>query len=585
MSAHTKETQPNKRFRLISLVFGFFFIINILTAGAHTDIADGAVTFLITESMATKNSAKLHPDIPTVLQTKPEDRLHDLVLHDIALFKSGTGKFAEWARDSKPLEPVYSPRSLLLPAVAVPFYYATIAFSVSSPVVVVTLFVNSLIIALSSLVIFLFSLEIYGSTRIALVLALIFTVCSFVLPYNTTLFPQPLQALLLVTAVYFVYKSSRSVITIITPHQKSLTLEGTVSDQTNNAILQQNNITYTNDDNNNNNNNNRAIIFAELGAIFLGLSVFAQPTSIIFVPVILGYCFFSSIRHEKRTLSCFLMTLSILLLLMGLVNYTRFGSFTEFGYFQYAGLSFHKGGWTGLVGLLVSPGKGLIIYFPLVILLPLALRYVYNSQNNRWLFYLVIYVVVANWLFFGTIDDSETRFWSGATAWGPRYFVPILPFIVLTFGALIKRLPLHLKYGSLLKITLIVLCSAGFVINLPGKLVSSEYGEIYAREEEGVYLDDMAWNPSYSPVIVHIRTLMDNYPSHFPVEEYRYRILSDIAYGLAPCSYDFYIFCNFGLAPILVLSAALLLALAIITSNGKRDEFWKVRKLIKYFSK
>lgn len=572
MSAQ-KKTQVNKRFRLILLVFSFFFIINLMSAGAHSDIADGAVTFLVTESMATKNSAKLHPDTPTVLQSRPEDRLHDLVLHDIALFKSGTGKFAEWVRDSKPLEPVYSPRSLFLPAIAVPFYYAAIAFSVS-PVVVVTFFLNSLMIALCSLVIFLLSLEIHNSTRIAFILALTFTVCSFVLPYNTTLYPQPLQALLLITSAYFIYKSSKS---IIIPHQESPTHESTLSDQSNNTVLQHN-MAY-------NDNNNRAIIFAELGAIFLGLSVFAQPTSILFVPAFIGYCIFSSIRHDKKTLSCFVMTLSIILLLMGLVNYTRFGAFTEFGYFQYAGLSFHKGGWTGLVGLLASPGKGLIIYFPLVILLPLALRYVYHSQNNKWLFYIVIYVVIANWFFFGTIDDSESRYWSGATAWGPRYLMPILPFIILPFGSLIERLRL-LKYGSVLKITLIVLCAGGFVINLPGKLVSSEYGEIYAQEEEGVYLDDMAWNPYYSPVIIHMRTLMDNYASYFPVEEYRYRILSDIAYGLAPCSFDLYIFCNFGLAPILLLSAVLiLLGLAIVTSNGKRDEFWKLRRLVGYLRK
>jgi hypothetical protein len=452
----------------------------------------------------------------------------------------------------------------------VPFYDAAVIFSVS-PLVVVTIFVNSIIIALCSLIIFCFSLEIYSSTRIAFVLALIFNVCSFVLPYNTTLYPQPLQALLLITTAYFLYKSS----TLIISPRKSLTHDGTLSDQTSNVL--QHNITHNDD----NNNNNRAIIFAELGAIFLGLSVFAQPTSILFVPAFIGYFIFTSIRHYKRALICFVMTLSIMLLLMGLVNYARFGSFTEFGYFQYAGLSFHKGGWTGLVGLLASPGKGLLIYFPLVILLPLALRYLYHSQNNKWLFYLVIYVVVANWLFFGTMDDSESRFWSGATAWGPRYLIPILPFIIVAFGALIKRLHL-LKHGLVLKITLIVLCAAGFIINLPGKLVSSEYGEIYAREEAGVYLDDMAWNPYYSPVVVHWEALMNNYASHFPVEEYRYRILSEIAYGLAPCSFDLYIFCNFGLPPILLLSMILvLLALAIIASNGKRNEFGKLTKLIR----
>lgn len=545
-----------------------------MSAGAHTDIADGTVTFLITESMAIKNSAKLHPDIPTVLQSRTDDILHDLLLNDIGFFKSGTGKYAEWLRDSKPLEPVYSPRSLLLPAIAVPFYYAAIAFSVS-PVVIVTILVNPIIIAFCSLVIFLFSLEIYNSTRIAFVLALIFTVCSFVLPYNTTLYPQPLQALLLITAAYFVYKS----LTLIVSFKKKSLIHGrTLSDQTNTAPPQGNDITY--DEDNSNSNNNRAIVFAELGAIFLGLSVFAQPISILFVPAFIGYFFFSSIRHDKKALTCFVMTLSILLLLMGLVNYARFGSFTEFGYFQYAGLSLHTGGWTGLVGLLVSPGKGLIVYFPLVILLPLALKYVYHNQNNnnKWLFYLVIYVAVANWLFFGTMDDTESRFWSGATAWGPRYLIPILPFIVLAFGALLKCLHL-LKHGLVLKITFIVLCAAGFVINLPGKLVSSEYGEIYAREEEGAYMDDMAWNPYYSPVIIHMRALMDNYASHFPVEEYRYKILSEIAYGLAPCSFDLYIFCTWGIVPILLAFVILAVLTLVILRRDSLGPTFSTLKL------
>jgi hypothetical protein len=54
----------------------------------------------------------------------------------------------------------------LLAAIAVPFYYAANIFSVS-PIIVVTLFVNSIIISLTSVVVFRFSLEIYRSNRIA----------------------------------------------------------------------------------------------------------------------------------------------------------------------------------------------------------------------------------------------------------------------------------------------------------------------------------------------------------------------------------------------------------------------------------
>ena len=42
-------------------------------------------------------------------------------------------------------------------------------------------------------------------------------------------------------------------------------------------------------------------------------------------------------------------------------------------------------GWRGLIGLLVSPGVGLIFFFPIVVLLPLGAKYMY--KDNRALFF------------------------------------------------------------------------------------------------------------------------------------------------------------------------------------------------------
>jgi hypothetical protein len=107
-----------------------------------------------------------------------------------------------------PLKAFYTGRSLLLSAIAVPFYDIATIFSVS-PIIVVALFVNSFIISLISLVVFWFSLEIYNSIRMAFVLSLIFSVCSFIRPYNTSLFPQPLQTLCIFTSAFFIYISIR----------------------------------------------------------------------------------------------------------------------------------------------------------------------------------------------------------------------------------------------------------------------------------------------------------------------------------------------------------------------------------------
>lgn len=273
-------------------------------------------------------------------------------------------------------------------------------------------------------------------------------------------------------------------------------------------------------------------------------------------------------RRNKKSLIPFLVTLSIALFFMGLVNYLRFGSFTEFGYGSYFGTLSYNAGWTGLPGLLASPGKGLIFYFPVALLLPLAFKYMYR-ENNR-LFFLIVYIISVHWLYFGTLDDTESRFWSGAMAWGPRYLVPVLPFITLVLGTLLAR---PKKGRLLLRASLLILCVAGFVVNLPGTLVWSEYGTIYAWDKEGLNrfpdsLELIAWNPTYSPIILHTKALMDDYVHGIFKEQYLNTGWHYITYGLAPCSYDLYIFCKFGIIPIVALSTiGTLMALGIM-DNG-----------------
>jgi hypothetical protein len=529
------NTATNKS--IIFSVFFFFLIINLISTGGHTDMWDGMVTFLLAESMATKQSAKLHPDIPTISNSEPGDSVRTMIHYEVQNYMIVTGKYADWIQQSMALEPIYSSRSLLLPAMSVPLYYAALAVSLL-PILVIPLFVNSFVIALTSLVIFCFSLEIYNSRKIAFVLSLIFTGCSFILPYNTSLFPQPLQMLLIIAAAFFIVKSLHFHSSFICNYTKFKI-----------------------------DNNKKALYYASLGGLFLGLSVFAHPTSVIVIPGFVAYSIFS-MRHNKKGLISFLLTLSIALSFMGLVNYLRFGSFTEFGYGSYFGTLSYNAGWTGLSGLLASTGKGLIFYFPIVILLPLALKYMY--RENRWLFFLIVYIILIHWLYFGTLDDSESRSWSGAIAWGPRYLIPILPFITLALGPLFARFK---QSRVLLKASLLTLCVAGFIVNLPGILVWSEYGTIYAWDKEKLNrfpdsLDVIAWNPNYSPIILHAKVLMDDYVHKIYAEQYRNTQWHYITYGLAPCSYDLYIFCKFGIIPVIaLLSVNVFLGLKIINKS------------------
>ena len=78
------------------------------------------------------------------------------------------------------------------------------------------------------------------------------------------------------------------------------------------------------------------------------------------------------------------------------------------------------------------------------------------------LVFLMVYSFLSLLLFFGT---ESTPHWSGFGGWGPRYFIPFLPFAVISLGYLFHPI------NRFNKISLLVLGLSGFVVNLLGKLV------------------------------------------------------------------------------------------------------------------
>jgi hypothetical protein len=532
--------------KLILLVFSFFLFVNIASSGGHLDVYDGTETFLITESMVLKHSAKLYPDLPSA------ERLHYDVASSISYHKAtqaGTLPFGVCFSNcqitASDKNGIYIDRSLFLSAIAVPFYYVALLFSIS-PVVIVGLFVNSLLISLTSLIIFCFSFEAYGSKKIAFVLALIYGVCSFVWPYNTTLFPQPLQALTLITSAYFIYR-----LVHYNPFQ----------------ICHYNRSRLT---------NSKGLYFAGLGGLFLGLSVFAHPTSALFIPGFIAYGIFS-LRHYKKALVSFLTALSITSLFVGAINYARFGSFTSFGYGPQESLSAHNS-LEGLVGLLTSPGAGLIFYFPVVILLPLAFIYIY--RKNKPLFFLFAYIFVINWLYIGTINNIYPNTWTGVGAWGPRYLLPVLPFIVMPLGALLQHLKSkNRKEKRLAQFSIIILlCSLAFFVNSLGKLVWFDYGYAYGMSKERIpnFWNTITWNPFYSPILLHLRSLISDY---IGTSGWMATSANWMSNGLAPCSYDTYLLCKLGIMPVIILlSISAIVAMLIINKSGRLSKYRQTEK-------
>jgi hypothetical protein len=126
------------------------------------------------------------------------------------------------------------------------------------------------------------------------------------------------------------------------------------------------------------------------------------------------------------------------------------------------------------------------------------------------------------------------------------------------------------KKWPLLRISVIALCIAGFYINLSGILIWFQYGLMYGWQKMGLALypnslDIITWYPSYSPLILHTRALLDDYVSTINPAQYVNTSWYWAAYGNAPCPVDFYIYCNSEIPMFLTLLLILLLVLVLVS--------------------
>ncbi len=132
-----------------------------------------------------------------------------------------------------------------------------------------------------------------------------------------------------------------------------------------------------------------------------------------------------------------------------LVNWGRFGSALQTGYSE---VSWGTPIWIGLPGVLVSPARGILWQFPLIVLAPLGLLTLWRRGERRLAW------VVAGLMTLMLVNTALWVPWWGAQSWGSRLFVPALPLaaVAAAIGAVSLRpalrrwLPLVLVAGGIL---------------------------------------------------------------------------------------------------------------------------------------
>ncbi len=184
-------------------------------------------------------------------------------------------------------------------------------------------------------------------------------------------------------------------------------------------------------------NNNKFYMhcMAFLAGLFAGLGALADYTAMFLALVLTIYLI--CLRLHRNIIIFFLTGGAICVLCLGVYNYTCFDSVFSFSYSHLTHAEFKEGASSGLLGvslpdplalmlLLFSPARGLFFIMPVFIFSIIGFTKLWKKDDLKreavLLSVIVIGYLCINAGFYG---------WHGGWTFGPRYLVPMLPFLAL----------------------------------------------------------------------------------------------------------------------------------------------------------
>ena len=242
-----------------------------------------------------------------------------------------------------------------------------------------------------------------------------------------------------------------------------------------------------------------------LAGTAVGLALLTRYDALVYLlPIVLYPTVLRVVRRERREIlgdwAVYALSLSPWMAALAMWNFARFGSPFLTGLHE---RTFGEPLWNGLLGLLVSPGKGIIWYLPLVVLLPWSMTRFY--RRNRSLAVFLGVLVVVTLLFY-----SSVLYWHGDPAWGPRYLYVVVPYLVLPLGEILSSWRAH---GRRLQTLALLVIAGSFLLQVAAISVTQWrfWYRLQAAEELtsqkfqwGAQQYHYYWNVRDSPIPIQI---------------------------------------------------------------------------------
>lgn len=330
-----------------------------------------------------------------------------------------------------------------------------------NPIFVTRFFVSSLnllVTAFICVIVLLFCQQMKYSLKTSILVTLIYGLGTMAWSYSKTFFSHPLTALSLLLAIYALFLCK----------------------------------------------DKKRLKWIFLAGLSIGFGMTTRIIVVITLPLLFLYLIYISIGTSRKetfkkvieNLSVFILPIVFFILLISWYNIIRFGAFYRTGYpTTLADFSFPLH--LGLYGNLFSPGRGLFIYVPVAILFLCSIpEFLRTKKVEALLFFSLIAIYL--------IFHSILKYWEEGWCWGPRFLVPILPFLIIPMGTLFEGNWLSKVRLKKILIIGIIICSV--FIQVLSVLVDPDVFTEKIIKEKGD-MNYLIFNPRFSPLKGQIETL------------------------------------------------------------------------------